>query len=311
LLRNQPGSDVKSDNSKDHMKGLLSRSVPAQKEATSEGTSTAPEVQDKSTTSDAGTESKEQAETKETQETTPAAATEATPEVKTCTDSSKVTGPMLLEVTGLSSAQAFKILLDYIYVACTGVKWEYTPENSQVNKDVLRLARHFGLSQLHEHAARWLTKGLKTSNVVERLVMCEEFGLGLLREKIIERLTRQPDVMANICRCPEITNHPKILQEILVLYASNNATPPQKKASQDKREDEEKAEETATEPEKSEAEPEKPQEKPAEEEKPKEEKEKPSAKVEKENQKQKSNQKAKHEKPHVEKPAAKKRKAGA
>jgi len=307
---------MKSDDSEDHMKGLLSRSVPAQKEATSEGTSTAPEVQDKSTTADAGTESKEPAEPKETQETTPAPATETTPEVKTSTDSSKAKAPMLLEVTGLSSAQAFKILLDYIYVACTGVKWEYTPENSQVNKDVLRLARHFGLSQLHEHAARWLTKGLKTSNVVERLVMCEEFGLGLLREKIIERLTRQPDVMANICRCPEITNHPKILQDILVNFASNNATPtpPQKKASQDKREDE--AEETAEEPEKSEAEPEKPQEKPAEEEKPKEEKpkeekEKPSAKVEKENQKQKSNQKAKHEKPHVEKPAAKKRKAGA
>merc|ERR1719446_1388370 len=111
---------------------------------------------------------------------------------------------MMLELSGLSSAQAFKILLDYMYVASTGAKWEYTPADSSVNKDVLRLARHFGLSQLHEHAARWLAKGLTTANVVERLVTCEEFGLGLLREKIIEQLTANPAELSVVSSSPEI-----------------------------------------------------------------------------------------------------------
>eukprot|EP00930_Biecheleria_cincta_P027647 TRINITY_DN19388_c0_g1_i1.p1 TRINITY_DN19388_c0_g1~~TRINITY_DN19388_c0_g1_i1.p1 ORF type:complete len:369 (-),score=78.38 TRINITY_DN19388_c0_g1_i1:378-1484(-) len=142
--------------------------------------------------------------------------------------------PLRLQVNGLSSSQAFRILLDYLYVSCTGAKWEYTPLDSQVNKDVLRLARHFGLSQLHEHAARWLAKGLTTANVVERLVTCEEFGLGLLREKITERLTLNPPELMAVCSSPEITQHPRILQDLLVQVASirHKAPPPQERPSQ-------------------------------------------------------------------------------
>lgn len=142
--------------------------------------------------------------------------------------------PLRLQVNGLSSSQAFRILLDYLYVSCAGAKWEYTPLDSQVNKDVLRLARHFGLSQLHEHAARWLAKGLTTANVVERLVTCEEFGLGLLREKITERLTLNPPELMAVCSSPEITQHPRILQDLLVQVASirHKAPPAPERPSQ-------------------------------------------------------------------------------
>jgi hypothetical protein len=129
-------------------------------------------------------------------------------------------GPLRLEVSGLSCSKSFRILLGYLYVAAAGVEWEYNPESHEVNKDVLRLARHFGLDQLHEYAARWLAKDLTTANVVERLVSCEEFGLGLLREKIVERLAMNPSELMLVCSSPEITKHPKILQDLLVQVAS-------------------------------------------------------------------------------------------
>jgi len=102
----------------------------------------------------------------------------------------------------------------------TGAPWEYAPSSAEVNKDVLRLARHFGLQHLHEHAARWLAKGLTTANVVERLVTCEEFGLGLLREKIMEQLTKNPAELATVSSSTEIMKHPKILQDLLMQVAS-------------------------------------------------------------------------------------------
>merc|ERR1712217_767533 len=88
-----------------------------------------------------------------------------------------------------------------------------------MGKDVLRLARNFGLPHLHEIAARWLTKGLTTQNVVQRLVTCEEFGLGLLREKIIEQLTANPAELTVVSSSDEIRQHPQILQDLLMQVA--------------------------------------------------------------------------------------------
>merc|ERR1712194_903872 len=94
------------------------------------------------------------------------------------------------------------------------------PSSAEVNKDILRLARHFGFPHLHEFAARWLTKGLTTANVVERLVTCEEFGLGLLREKVIEQLTANPAELTVVSSSLEIMKHPRILQDLLMAVAS-------------------------------------------------------------------------------------------
>merc|ERR1712217_864294 len=93
----------------------------------------------------------------------------------------------------------------------------------------LRLARSFGLPHLHEFAARWLTKGLTTQNVVERLVTCEEFNLMLLREKIIEQLTANPAELTIVTSSPEIIKHPKILQDLLMQVASLCGVGAQKK----------------------------------------------------------------------------------
>lgn len=127
---------------------------------------------------------------------------------------------MHIHVNGLSSAEALHTILDYVYKGFGGADWQYNATSAQVNKDVLRLARSFGFSHLHEHAARWLATGLTTENVLERLVTCEEFGLGLLREKINERLALKPAELMLVCSSPEITKHPRILQDLLVQVAS-------------------------------------------------------------------------------------------
>lgn len=125
-----------------------------------------------------------------------------------------------VQVNGIATAEAVRIVLAYIYTAGTGAPWEYKASSAEVNKDVLRFSRHFGLPQLHEHAARWLVQDLTTDNVVDRLATCDEFGLGLLREKIFEQLTANPAELTVVSSSPELTQHPRILQDLLVQVAS-------------------------------------------------------------------------------------------
>merc|ERR1712113_314987 len=106
---------------------------------------------------------------------------------------------------------------------------------------VLRLARNFGFSHLHEMAARWLTKGLTTANVVERLVTCEEFDLGLLREKIIQQLTLNPAELTVVSSSLEIMKHPRILQDLLMAVA-RLAGVPQPASKQEEKADQAKSE---------------------------------------------------------------------
>ncbi|CAE8662644.1 unnamed protein product, partial [Polarella glacialis] len=119
--------------------------------------------------------------------------------------------------------------------------------------------------------ARSLAKGLHTGNVVQRLVTCEEFGLGKLREKILERLTQNPSEMAMVSRCPEIMQHPKILQDLLVYVANNKNNVQAQQQAQEQTDDSEMEKsaarsETSRKPDESEK-PEKP-EKPEKSEKP-------------------------------------------
>jgi len=200
-----------------------------------------------------------------------------------------------INVNGLSSPEALHILLDYVYKGFGGADWHYNATNAQVNKDVLRLARNFGFSHLHEHAARWLVTGLTTQNVLERLVTCEEVGLGLLREKITQRLALNPPELMLVCSSPEITKHPKILQGLLVQVASLQDKPKfedGEKNDDDEAEKENKENQQENKQDKHEEKAEKPK-------KDKQDKHKPT----------KAEKLAKQEKPQAEKQPAKKRKA--
>lgn len=139
---------------------------------------------------------------------------------------------MELEVTGVSTAESIRVMLKYLYSACTSAPWSYAASTVEVNRDVLRLAKDFKLPHLHESAARWLTKGLTTTNVVSRLVTCEESGLDRLRDSIIEQLSAHPQALTTVCTSPEIMQHPKILQDLLIKVASVNALAEEAKEKQ-------------------------------------------------------------------------------
>lgn len=142
------------------------------------------------------------------------------------TSAAEVSAPILeLQVGNIESSEALFIMLSYVYTVGTGAPWEYKPPTAEVNRDILKLARHFGLPHLHEHAARWLTGGLTTANVVGRLVTCEELGLGLLREKMLERLAANAEVLTQVSSSPEIMTHPRILQDLLFKVASRRGAP--------------------------------------------------------------------------------------
>lgn len=84
------------------------------------------------------------------------------------------------------------------------------------NRDALQLAQSYQIPQLQEQVSRWLVQNLTTQNVLGRLVLCEEFGLIEVREKILEQLIADPAALPLLARHPEVTKVPKVLQDLLV-----------------------------------------------------------------------------------------------
>merc|ERR1711988_1677075 len=98
---------------------------------------------------------------------------------------------------------------------------DLNPRTQEINKDVLGLARTFDLPGLTAKAMHWLGKDLTTGNVVERLAICDEFGLCELSEKILEQLTYNKAALHEVAHGPQIMNYPKLMQEILKCAASS------------------------------------------------------------------------------------------
>jgi len=134
-----------------------------------------------------------------------------------------------LELTGIRSAESARIFLSFVYER--GTSWQYRASSDEVNKDVLRLAQHFQLPYLREHAARWLASNLTTQNVVQRLVTCEEFGMTTLREAMMSELIKNPAILAVVSSSSDIMEHPRILQELLLRVASHHTVEPAQKSS--------------------------------------------------------------------------------
>lgn len=119
---------------------------------------------------------------------------------------------LVLKLDDISHPEAVKAMLDCIYRPST----EYAPSGEDANRDVLRLAQRFNISQLQDAASCWLTKGLSTANVLERLLACEEFTLAEVRDRILEQLTSNPEALYVLAQDPEITKVPSVLQDLLV-----------------------------------------------------------------------------------------------
>lgn len=124
---------------------------------------------------------------------------------------------LVLKLDDITHPEAVQAMLDRIYESNEGggVK-DYHPTTDEVNWDVLRLAQRFQIAQLQDHASQWLAKGLTTSNVPQRLVTCEEFGLNEVREKILGQVTANPEALFALAKDPEIVKAPMVLQDLLV-----------------------------------------------------------------------------------------------
>ena len=134
---------------------------------------------------------------------------------------SKQKGVLEVSLKGITQPEAVRTMLDYIY----GFDGIYNPCTLDVNTDVLRLCKQFNLPHLRHSAAPWLTQGLTTANAVERLAVCEEFGLKTLKEKILEQLASNANSLALVSSSPEIMKHPKLLQELLVRITQKSSPP--------------------------------------------------------------------------------------
>jgi len=137
-----------------------------------------------------------------------------------------------VRIADISNPEAVKFMLDYMYEMTTDVWEDYNPGTQEINKDVLRLAQNFRLPGLAEHATLWLAKDINTGNVVERLAICEEFGLLVLREKILEQLTFNKKALYEVAHSGQITKYPTLMQSMLQLAAGppEEAPQPKKKA---------------------------------------------------------------------------------
>jgi len=132
-----------------------------------------------------------------------------------------------VQLADISNPEAVKLMLDHIYMMELVTAEEYNPKTQDINKDVLKLAQNFRLPCLAERAAHWLTKDLTTGNVVERLMICEDFGLDMLKDKILEQLTLNKRALAEVARSPQIMNYPSLMRALLQQAAGVPAGEPE------------------------------------------------------------------------------------
>jgi hypothetical protein len=115
----------------------------------------------------------------------------------------------------VANPEAVKIMLDFLYMLDQQEWATFNPRTQAVNRDVLQLAAQFQLQGLTQQAMHWLSQDLTTGNVVERLAICDDFGLSELSEKIHQQLTNNREALAEVAHSQQIMSHPKLMQSIL------------------------------------------------------------------------------------------------
>jgi len=130
---------------------------------------------------------------------------------------------ILSEVT---NSEAAKIMLDHLYHIDEKDYWDRRMQDmpcssrtQELIREVLLLANRFELPHLTHRAMIWLSKGLTTDNVVERLSICNEFDLAELADKILEQLIMNREALGKVAHSAQIMTQPKIMQAMLQCVA--------------------------------------------------------------------------------------------
>eukprot|EP00413_Alexandrium_margalefii_P041733 CAMPEP_0204600788 /NCGR_PEP_ID=MMETSP0661-20131031/55646_1 /ASSEMBLY_ACC=CAM_ASM_000606 /TAXON_ID=109239 /ORGANISM="Alexandrium margalefi, Strain AMGDE01CS-322" /LENGTH=226 /DNA_ID=CAMNT_0051611623 /DNA_START=65 /DNA_END=745 /DNA_ORIENTATION=+ len=130
-------------------------------------------------------------------------------------------GKQEVRLADVANPEAVKFALDFVYQMDSAIWEDYNPRTQEVTKDILRLAQNFRLRGLTERATLWLAKDLTTGNVVERLQICEDFGISELKDRILEQLACNKKALAEVAHSPKIMAYPKLMQEILQQAAAS------------------------------------------------------------------------------------------
>jgi len=120
-----------------------------------------------------------------------------------------------IRLQDIHNPEAVKLMIEFLYELDDAEWAEYNQCTQEINKDVLQLARAYQLSGLTDRAQHWLAKDLTTGNVVERLTICDDFGLDELKNKILEQLTLNRQAMSEVANSPQIMTYPSLMQAML------------------------------------------------------------------------------------------------
>lgn len=96
----------------------------------------------------------------------------------------------------------------------------YDPTTAQVNEEVLKLSTELGLPRLAQICASHLARGVTIANVVERVRLCEAYGLTELRKAIITAIVDDRAALTAVSSNPATMGHPVLMHELLANIAS-------------------------------------------------------------------------------------------
>lgn len=96
----------------------------------------------------------------------------------------------------------------------------YTPANAKVNEEVLRLASELGLPLLAQICSTRLANDVTIKNVVERVRLCEAFGLPELRAALVSALVDDRHALDAVARDEATLGHPALMRELLASLAT-------------------------------------------------------------------------------------------
>jgi hypothetical protein len=119
---------------------------------------------------------------------------------------------------GNASHEAANYLVRWIYgeIAVDN----YTPANSKVNEEVLQLAAELGLPMLGQICSTCLATGVTIKNVVDRVRLCEAFGLPELRAALVVALVEDRAALDAVARDEATLGHPALMRELLAAVAA-------------------------------------------------------------------------------------------
>lgn len=119
---------------------------------------------------------------------------------------------------GAISHDAANVVVSFIYGEI-GVD-SYKPANAKVNEEVLRLASELGLPLLSQICSTRLSVDVTIKNVVERIRLCESYGLPELRAALVNALVQDRSALDAVARDDSTLSHPALMRELLAGLAA-------------------------------------------------------------------------------------------